>query len=79
MTFRDNAIRQLAVMPIEVDPETDNYAWNTTLQLADRFRPTPYDAAYLELAQRRKLPLATLDGALRNAAQAVAVAALGKN
>jgi predicted nucleic acid-binding protein len=49
--FRDRAIAQL------VDPDTDHYAWTTTLQLADRFGLTPYDAAYLELAQRRTLPL----------------------
>ena len=36
-------------------------------QLADRFRLTAYDAAYLELAQRRKLPLATLDQRLHTA------------
>lgn len=33
--------------------------------LADRHRLSTYDAAYLELAQRRGLPLATLDVALR--------------
>jgi predicted nucleic acid-binding protein len=38
---------------------------------------TPYDAAYLELAQRRKLPLATLDGALRTAARASGVSKIG--
>jgi predicted nucleic acid-binding protein len=32
-----------------------------------------YDAAYLELAMRRGLPLATLDQRLRNAAAAVGV------
>ena len=32
--------------------------------LADRHGLTSYDAAYLELAQRRRLPLATLDKAL---------------
>jgi len=30
----------------------------------------PYDAVYFELARRRKLPLATLDAALVNAARA---------
>ena len=32
--------------------------------LADRYRLSAYDAAYLELALRRQLPLATLDAAL---------------
>jgi predicted nucleic acid-binding protein len=38
--------------------------------LAERHRLTSYDAAYLELAMRLHLPLATLDGDLRKAAQA---------
>jgi predicted nucleic acid-binding protein len=75
--FRDDAISQLAAMPIVVDLETDTFAWTTTLHLADQYRLTPYDAAYLELAQRRKLPLATLDGALRTAARAAGIATIG--
>ncbi len=47
------------------------------MRLADRFRLTLYDAAYLELAQRRLLPLASLDNELRAAAQALGVALLG--
>jgi predicted nucleic acid-binding protein len=77
VSFRDSAISQLGTMPIAADVGTDTYAWTTTLHLADRFGLTPYDAAYLELAQRRKLPLATLDRALRTAAQAVGVTVLG--
>jgi predicted nucleic acid-binding protein len=38
---------------------------------------TVYDAAYLELAQRRGLPLATLDTDLRRAASAEGVILLG--
>ncbi|MEP7084081.1 MAG: hypothetical protein ABI854_05040 [Betaproteobacteria bacterium] len=34
-----------------------------TDELAGNFNLTPYDTAYFELAQRRKLPLATLDAA----------------
>jgi predicted nucleic acid-binding protein len=65
VAFRDRALTHLTRLPITVDAETDAYAWTTTLQLADRFQLTLYDAAYLELAQRRALPLATLDSALR--------------
>ena len=75
--FRDRAIAQLARLPINVDPDTDRYAWTTTLQLADLFALTPYDAAYIELAQRLVLPLATLDEPLRAAATALGVALLG--
>ena len=75
--FRDRALLDLARLPITIDPETDKQAWRTTLQLADRFQLTLYDAAYLELAQRRGLPLATLDSALRAAAEALGVPLLG--
>ena len=39
------------------------------VETADRHDLTVYDAAYLELAKRRGLPLATLDQALANAAR----------
>ncbi len=45
--------------------------------LADRHALTLYDAAYLELAQRLDLPLATLDADLRRAAKALDVPLLG--
>ncbi len=67
--FRDASLADLGLLPIVVDPELNTYAWSTTLHLADRFRLTLYDAAYLELAQRRSLRLATLDRELRTAAQ----------
>jgi predicted nucleic acid-binding protein len=66
--YRDASLMELAMLPITIDPETNSYAWSTTLRLAERFSLTPYDAAYLELAQRRSLPLATLDRDLRTAA-----------
>ena len=46
-------------------------------ELALRFKLTVYDAAYLELAQRRRLPLASLDQELRAAAMAAGVGVLG--
>lgn len=76
--FRDLAIRHLGLLPIVVDPETDTYVWTATLRLADRFGLTVYDAAYLELAQRRSLPLASLDKELRTAGQALGVSMLGR-
>ena len=44
--------------------------------VARRAGLTSYDAAYLELAQRRGLPLATLDEKLRQACKALKVAVL---
>jgi predicted nucleic acid-binding protein len=76
-TFRDNALTELSAMAITIDADTDSNAWNSTLRLSDRFRLTVYDAAYLELAQRRRLPLATLDNALRVAAEAAGIRTLG--
>ena len=55
-------------LPISLDQETANQAWTATLLLAERHGLTLYDAAYLELAQRLDLPLATLDKELRSAA-----------
>lgn len=60
-------ISTLALYDIEVDAETMAVAWSKTLALAESFGLTTYDAAYLELALRRGLPLATLDGPLRAA------------
>jgi predicted nucleic acid-binding protein len=76
-TFRDATLADLALLPITVDPETDRQAWGATVRLASRHRLTLYDAAYLEVAQRRGLPLATLDQELRVAANAVGVELLG--
>ena len=76
VAYRDATIANLRDLAIDVDPETDR-AWSEILQLADRFRLTLYDAAYLELAQRRQLPLASLDNELRAAGQMLGVPLLG--
>jgi predicted nucleic acid-binding protein len=75
--FRRAALADLALLDITIDQQTDSYAWTDTLNLANRFQLTVYDAAYLELAQRKVLSLATLDGDLRNAAMAIGVEVLG--
>jgi predicted nucleic acid-binding protein len=66
--YRDAVLADLARLDIKADPDTHRHAWGRTRDLADRFRLTLYDAAYLELAQRRGLRLATLDQALARAA-----------
>jgi predicted nucleic acid-binding protein len=75
--FRDATLFDLAQLPIQVDADTDRQAWDATLHLAIRHQLTLYDAAYLELALRRDLALATLDEALRNAAGAEKISLLG--
>ena len=76
--FRDATLADLSSLPIRIDPHTNRQAWSNTLQLSHLHRLTLYDAAYLELAKRRGLPLATLDEELRTAAIAEAVHLLGK-
>jgi predicted nucleic acid-binding protein len=75
--FRDASIADLRALAVAIDAETDQRAWTTTLQLAERWRLTLYDAGYLELAQRLGLPLATLDQELRAAGQALGITLLG--
>jgi predicted nucleic acid-binding protein len=75
--YRDASLADLTQMQIQTDLETDVHAWSATLRLADEYELTLYDAAYLELAQRRRLPLATLDRKLRRAAEKVGLPVLG--
>jgi len=77
--FRRAALADLALLDITTDQQTDSYAWTETLNLTDAFRITVYDAAYLELARRRNLPLATLDQELRTAAAAIGVVLMGSD
>ena len=62
-------ITQLEALPIQIDPLTSHQAFSRTLSLSRAYNLSSYDAAYLELAIREGLPLATLDGDLRKAAQ----------
>ena len=64
-------------LPVRLDGGAADRAWTALAALADRFTLSLYDAAYLELAQRRNLPLATRDAALGRAAHAVSVEVLG--
>lgn len=75
--FRDRVLSDLSDFPIHVDAETQRQAWGATVRLAERHGLTVYDAAYLELALRRGLPLATLDEDLRTAAMSHGVHLLG--
>jgi predicted nucleic acid-binding protein len=67
---------ELARLPIEVDPALTALQAKVVLALGEKHRLTVYDAVYLEFAQRRQLPLATLDLDLRGAAQLERVALL---
>lgn len=74
---RETLAAFLRDLPVLLDSETAEHAWTETASLAGRFRLTTYDATYLELALRRRLPLASLDRELRAAAAAMDVEVLG--
>jgi predicted nucleic acid-binding protein len=59
---------------VEVDPVTVRPS--ALIELARQTQLTVYDAAYLELAARRRLPLATLDDTLRDAARRAGLEAI---
>lgn len=63
----------LQSLTVGMDSYVHEAAWDTILTLARQYRLTAYDAAYLELAQRAELPLATLDKPLGKAAGACGV------
>jgi len=74
----DTFLRLLRTLDIDVDDETTGRAFEHLLPLCRNQGLTSYDAAYLDLAVRRQLPLATLDDDLRAAAVNVGVTVLGK-
>lgn len=59
----------LRKMPITVDSSPVEQLWEQTLHLARKFKISAYDAAYLELAIRQNIVLATLDTDLARAAR----------
>lgn len=67
----------LTALPITIDAETADQTWGATARLAEAHGLTAYDAAYLELAQRLGLPLATQDAELIAAARATGVGLAG--
>lgn len=66
-------LSRLVVYDIAVDDQTMERAWQKTLDLALQHSLSTYNAAYLELALRRGLPLASLDRELIAAARACGV------
>ena len=73
---RAQLIALLETLEIDVDGETSALAFTRILDLAREQRLTAYDAAYLELAMRLGVPLASKDGDLCDAAERVGVKAV---
>jgi predicted nucleic acid-binding protein len=67
-------VELLRTLPIAVDDVSVARAWDGVLSLAREQHLSAYDAAYLELAMREGLPIATRDKALRKAAMRCGVA-----
>jgi predicted nucleic acid-binding protein len=66
-------LESLADLPIQVENPSRTQVFSAVRTLASQFQLTGYDAAYLELAIRHKLPIASLDRALSRAALAAGV------
>ena len=64
---------EVSRLPIEIEPPLTSLQGKAVWDLGEKHGLTVYDAAYLELAQRR-LALGSLDADLRKAAQAEGVA-----
>ena len=66
-------VQTLQGLPISVDDGALGEAFGAVLTLGREHGLTTYDAAYLELAARQGLPLATLDARLGAAAERMGV------
>jgi predicted nucleic acid-binding protein len=62
-------LQYLSRLPIRTEPEPRGTDWAGIIVSADALGLTAYDAAYVDLAARLNLPLATRDGGVRKAMQ----------
>lgn len=69
----EEILRDLRRLRISIEEPGDEAR---IMELARQYRLTVYDAAYLALSARERLPLATLDGKLEAAARAAGVSLL---
>ena len=73
---RQTALAALQKLSVKIDHEMASLAFTKISALAVEYTLSAYDAAYLELARRKKLPLACQDGPLREAARRAGVKVL---
>ncbi len=66
---RQRALIALQNLSVALDHEMSSLVFTKLSALAEEHRLSVYDAAYLELALRKKLPLGCKDGPLRAAAK----------
>ncbi|MBB6146270.1 putative nucleic acid-binding protein [Silvibacterium bohemicum] len=77
-TQAENFLQRLGRLAIRIDDQNDPYTGLKLLPFISQYGLTAYDAAYLELAKRKRLPLATLDKHLVAAAPLEGVFLLGQ-
>lgn len=66
-------MQDLQLFNITVDVGGLDRVFSTVIDQARVYQRTAYDASYLELAQRLKLPFATKDEPLRKAAEELGI------
>jgi predicted nucleic acid-binding protein len=66
---RHMGLEWLGGLPVRIDHEMASLAFSRLSELAGTHRLSVYDATYLDVAHRRKLPLGCRDGPLRTAAK----------
>jgi predicted nucleic acid-binding protein len=66
-------LRTVQTLPVDLDTKSAGDSFAAVTACARKLGLTTYEAAYLELAQRRGLPLATLDQRLADAARKIGV------
>lgn len=74
---RRKALEKLSALTFSVDEDSGRAAFQKTFDLAEKHNLSIYDAASLEMALRRKFPLASRDEPLRKAAKRSGVTLLG--
>lgn len=74
---RQVGLALLSQLRLIVDDETSRLAFSVISEIAARHSLTVYDAAYLELARRKSLPLGTRDESLQAAARKAGVRLVG--
>lgn len=76
---RATALDWLRMLPVRIDQEGASLAFSRLTEIAERHQVSIYDATYLELAMRRKRPLACKDGPLLKAAKRAGLRLWGAN
>jgi predicted nucleic acid-binding protein len=66
-------LKSIAELPIEIENPARTQMFVSVRALAGQYKLTAYDASYLELAIRHKLPIAASDNALVKAARAAGI------